>query len=395
MGLASRTTDDLGMHVAQAAPTDAPVGVDKGGDPAVVADRATPDAEPHLTGPPRPRGRQVAGAAGGRRRKAAPMALSPVTLVCQLGAFSTWKRIAAIKLPFPTYHVQGLVKLHERYFLSAVDQDAEQGFLIAFQVPPKRGGGVAQEIGRTVLKDGPRYHPGGMDVDRHTGRIWLPLAEYRADSTASIYAVDPTTLQAHKIADVDDHIGAIADDAEQKLLHLIAWGRKVYSMPVAADGTLPPAGAAWKPFTPPDSVAYGPFKYQDCKYVAPGYVLAGGQDGLLWKAGVLDVLHFRDADTHSPSAVPYEVVHRIDVPRVRHDGRSAFPLECLDTLTQNAMTYVILQDRQGKPLMRLYFVPHDGPESHLLIYDAYPRADAPRWPPDEGPWSGETSTGGS
>jgi hypothetical protein len=45
---------------------------------------------------------------------------------------------------------------------------------------------------RLEITDGVRYHPGGMAM--HGGSIWVPVAEYRANSSAVLVEIDKQTL---------------------------------------------------------------------------------------------------------------------------------------------------------------------------------------------------------
>src|SRR5262245_57293768 len=97
--------------------------------------------------------------------------------------FSRWQKVAAIELPFDTYHPQGIVKIGSTYYLSTVDKAGARGYLVEFALsedPSPQA--TARELRRIPLVDGDkgeRYHPGGIDVDEASGQIWVPVAEYR------------------------------------------------------------------------------------------------------------------------------------------------------------------------------------------------------------------------
>ena len=88
----------------------------------------------------------------------------------------------------------------DRWFLSTVryprtpegkpdPEAAGQGFLIELA----REGDVGIEKGRLELCDGLVYHPGGLTADGET--IYVPVSEYRPDSSAHIYKVDVETFE--------------------------------------------------------------------------------------------------------------------------------------------------------------------------------------------------------
>ena len=58
------------------------------------------------------------------------------------------------------------------------------------------------------MQDGDKYHPGGLTLDGDN--IWLPVAEYRRNSTAVIQLRDKRTLRLLRQFQVNDHIGCIA-----------------------------------------------------------------------------------------------------------------------------------------------------------------------------------------
>lgn len=68
------------------------------------------------------------------------------------------------------------------------------------------------------------YHPAGMDVDGTS--VWVPVAQYRPNSSAIIYSIDARTLAVRKRFEVGDHIGGIVRDPATG--HLIGnnWGSR-------------------------------------------------------------------------------------------------------------------------------------------------------------------------
>ena len=74
------------------------------------------------------------------------------------------------------------------------------------------------------LGEGAIYHPGGMDYD---GRdIWVPVSEYRPNSRAIIYRIDPETMKATAVFRFGDHIGAIVHDIDGQSLYGASWGSR-------------------------------------------------------------------------------------------------------------------------------------------------------------------------
>ena len=139
--------------------------------------------------------------------------------IMTLSRDSSWKRVASIPIGFPTYHPQGMVKIGDTLFVSSVE----------VTVPTKRFASADRRLRsrcgarrRPSVQDRPLkasswpisswaradiHHPGGIDYD---GRfIWVAVAEYRPDSRAIVYRVDPATMTATEVLRVADHIGGI------------------------------------------------------------------------------------------------------------------------------------------------------------------------------------------
>jgi hypothetical protein len=98
------------------------------------------------------------------------------------------------------FHVQGLDVDADFIYATSVDTSTHRGYLHKFT----RTGAL---VGTVDLTDGPRYHPGGISLDGDS--IWIPVAEYRPDSTSRIVRIDKTTLQTVSSFMVKDHIGAL------------------------------------------------------------------------------------------------------------------------------------------------------------------------------------------
>ena len=191
---------------------------------------------------------------------------------------TTWTLTQRLALRFPTFHTEGLAITKDRVFLSAVEileptvkypvpqggYDRTPGKGIGHLFVIDKQGNLQRDI---VLGEGDMYHPGGLDFD---GRdVWVPVAQYRPDSSAIIYRVDAQTLNVHEQFRVGDHIGGIVRDATTG--HLVGnnWGsRKFYEWTITGSQR-----AAW------DNVSHF-IDYQDCQYVARAKMLCGGVTNL-------------------------------------------------------------------------------------------------------------------
>ena len=204
--------------------------------------------------------------------------------VMRLTRDSRWSQVAAVLLPFDTYHPQGIVRIGQTFFVSSVeikvptrrfpqpivgsDRDTGQGAGHLFKVDAK-----GKLIADLALGEGSVYHPGGIDYDGRS--IWVPVAEYRPNSRSIIYRVDPGTMKATEVFRFADHIGAIVHNTDDNTLHGVSWGsRRFYRW------TLDDHGRVTNAVVPPEQLrTLNPshyVDYQDCKYVGGRRMLCTG-----------------------------------------------------------------------------------------------------------------------
>ncbi|MGZ6020935.1 MAG: DUF6454 family protein [Phenylobacterium sp.] len=192
---------------------------------------------------------------------------------------TAWTPVAAIPVQFPTFHPQGMVRIGGEFFVTSVEvkrapaadpkqpggRDAGAGVGHLFRI--SADGALLADL---VLGEGDAYHPGGIDYD---GRdIWVPVAEYRPDSRAIIYRVDPRTMAATVVLRAADHIGAVVHDSGTGRLHGVSWGaRRFY------DWSLSRKGVASAPRVFANRSSY--IDYQDCHGLGGGRMLCSGLAG--------------------------------------------------------------------------------------------------------------------
>ena len=191
---------------------------------------------------------------------------------------TVWTPAGTIAVQFPTFHPQGMVRIGRDFFVSAVeikrppaplpktpggpDRDAGAGVGHLFRISAQ--GALLADL---VLGEGDAYHPGGIDYDGQF--IWVPVAEYRPDSRAIVYRVDPRTMSATEVLRVSDHIGALVNDPETGRLHGVSWGsRRFY------DWNLARGGRASKPQVFDNRANY--IDYQDCHLLGGRQMLCSG-----------------------------------------------------------------------------------------------------------------------
>ena len=159
-------------------------------------------------------------------------------------------------LAIDTHHVQGLAVSDDFYWVSSVDKQARQGWL--YRIDRK----TLQVVEQRQLADGARFHPGGIQLVGQT--LWLPLAEYRANSTSLVLRLNALTLATEKEFAIDDHLGAIAADG-RGTLYAANWDSRQIRV-------LNEEGQIRETVDSPTGVAYQDFEWHD---------------GLLWATGRL------------------------------------------------------------------------------------------------------------
>ncbi|MFN0122199.1 MAG: DUF6454 family protein [Blastocatellia bacterium] len=191
-----------------------------------------------------------------------------------------WKMESSMPLRFNTHHPQGMVRIGDVFYLSAVevtqparrfpqpvqgmdrDAGAGRGHLFKFDAQ----GNLLHDL---ILGEGTMYHPGGIDYDGVS--IWVPVAEYRPNSRAIIYRVDPVTMRATEIMRYPDHLGGVVYDRASRTLHAVSWGSRWFYR-----WTFNARGVVRQPHRPRRRNGSFYIDYQDCKFLERGEMLCGG-----------------------------------------------------------------------------------------------------------------------
>lgn len=194
-----------------------------------------------------------------------------------------WELIHDDLLPFETFHTQGMSKWKEYYFLSSVEIiERTEPFdgISRFDRSPGEGeghlfkfdanGDLVQSI---TLSEGDMYHPGGIDFGG--GYIWVPVAEYRPNSSTIIYRVNPETMESEKVFQFSDHISAVIFDTGRQMLHGYTWGsRYTYSWDLEDDLTLADSEQLKAQEPQINSQLY--IDYQDCQNLGNDLAICSG-----------------------------------------------------------------------------------------------------------------------
>jgi hypothetical protein len=203
-----------------------------------------------------------------------------VNLFFGLSRSTTWKLISKTNLEGDTGEPEGMVRVgDDRLFVSSVqwtvptekynetingtDRTPGAGFahLIIYDLQGQRIANASLTAPGDI-----EYHGGGVDYD---GRyIWITLAQYRPNTTATIARIDPLTLEQTRLFRTKDHNGGIVHDTITNELVTLNWGGRnatTWSLKEHPKDFTPLPG-----FTPPiRSVATSGFfvDYQDCKFL--------------------------------------------------------------------------------------------------------------------------------
>ncbi len=185
-----------------------------------------------------------------------------------------WELVDRVALDFPTYHPQGFALVRNRIFMSTVEiikapviyprprngYDRSPGKGVGHVLVLTRDGDLLRdiELGRANM-----YHPGGIDFDGR--RVWVPVAQYRPDSSAIVYTIDASTFQVRREFRYDDHVGGVVRDYETGRVHGVSWGsRRLF--------TWRPSGGLIERTANPSHLV----DYQDCAYVDAGQQICSG-----------------------------------------------------------------------------------------------------------------------
>jgi uncharacterized protein DUF6454 len=279
--------------------------------------------------------------------------------VMMLTRDSVWKSVAAVAVDFVTHHPQGMVKIGDAFYVSAVevkvptrrlprpidgyDRDTGEGVGHLFKIDS-----AGRLLADLTLGDKTIYHPGGIDYDGTN--IWVPVAEYRPNSHAIVYRVDPTAMTATEVFRFADHIGGIVHDTDDNTLHGVSWGsRRFYRWTLDRSGRVTNATVAPETLRRLNSSHY--VDYQDCKYAGRHQMLCTGvtefrpiQGAAPFRLGGLDLVDLRDG----------RPVHQVPVPLWTAGG--------LD------MTHNPVWIEPSADGLRAYFMPEDD-RSTIYVYE--------------------------
>jgi hypothetical protein len=101
-----------------------------------------------------------------------------------------------------TRHVQGIDFDERRLWVTSVDKEQHKGYLQEFSLA------TGKHLRTEEVSRGIQYHPGGLSLAGDS--LWLPVAEYRRESTSVVQKRSTRTLKLQAEFTVADHIGCVA-----------------------------------------------------------------------------------------------------------------------------------------------------------------------------------------
>lgn len=289
---------------------------------------------------------------------AVPGAMSLVDALRSLDRSTEWELVDTIPLGFPTHHPQGLAIVGDRLFVSSVEiLEPTERFdepVDGYDRSPGAGAGHVFVLTRdgellddVEVGEGDIYHPGGIDFDGTD--VWVPVAEYRPDSAAIVYRLDPESLAVTEAFRYPDHVGGVVRDPDSGLVHGVTWGSRRL---VTWTGTGSPLAAVANPSHLID--------WQDCQFVGDGMQLCSGVTGL--------------ATTEDD--VSYELGGMALIDLATGTTVNAVPIPLFSSAGHVATRNPVALEVDGS-VLRMYAAPDDGPSdedpdavTELLVYEA-------------------------
>ena len=295
-------------------------------------------------------------------------ALSPVRLSADDSSLATelmkitpqtnWRLVDSVRLSFPTYHTQGMVKVGDFFFMTtvAVDQwpkkydvpqgkyDRDVGVGKGYVFRFNRQGELLSTIS---IGEGDIYHPGGIDCDGTY--LYVPVTEYRPLSRSIIYRVHIETLEVEEMFRFEDSIGALAYNRDTRTLVGANWNARLFY-----PWRLNEKGQCINADVDPESLGVKNPSFfinaQDCKYVGNNWMFCSGLEH--YNKGELRVTV---GGWELVDLTDYRMVHQTPIPLYAPSGRVMTNNPCAVELTDRGI--------------RAYFAPDDD-QTTLYIFEA-------------------------
>jgi len=298
---------------------------------------------------------------------------------------NNWSIAKIININFEAFHTQGLLKIGNIFYVSAVEiidrteiygkTDNLWDFSLTRTTGKGRGwlfkfNQDGDLLAKVELTKGDVYHPGGIDFDGQF--IWVPVSEYRPNSHSNIYRVDPVSMQATLSFQVDDHIGNIIHNIDRGNFHGSSWGsRRMYLWQIQLNDQ--GIGEIIKQTWLPNSSHY--IDYQDCHYQGTNYMLCAGLQKYQTPLGKIALGGIELIDISEDEV---RLVHQLPVTEYwsanNHEVGQGSPVIDADMVVTNNPFWAESIEQSSEiteatKVMRFYFMPNQGAISRLLVYE--------------------------
>jgi len=287
---------------------------------------------------------------------------------------SHWQLTDVIDIDFQAYHTQGMVKIGDIFYVSAVEKllptetyaktDALWDFSLTRTTGKGRGwlfkfNSKGKLLDKVELTNGDAFHPGGIDFDGKY--IWVSVAEYRPNSASDIYRVDPKTMAATLSFRVNDHIGNIIHNTDRNVFVGTSWGgRRIYQWQINFDesGSGKVTSENWSANTS----HY--IDYQDCQYNGINYMLCSGLQKYNTPTGTIALGGLELIDISNKQPLTHHVV-----PVAQYWDKQLSLNNAEMTVAANPFWAEGTKENQDLNILRVYYMPDNGATSKLLVYD--------------------------
>jgi Family of unknown function (DUF6454) len=267
------------------------------------------------------------------RRPRLRRAAARTATIATMSRATTWQLVDELPLRCDVHHPQGMARVGAVWWISTVDIEGRQGYILAVD-------STGRLVERVPVGDDAQHHPGGMDFDGDA--FWIASAQYRPDSSATVYRMEPGHLPERAFG-VDDHIGAIARCGPNGDLVGWSWGsRRFYRWSV--DGALLAARVNPSFFV----------DHQDCQWLGDRLLCAGvAEVGLANGAGWLGGLGLLEVgDLQMEREVPFPMYSP-------ETGRVGTHNPIWSEVQGNQLIVHVLPD-DGRGVLRAYATPLAG-----------------------------------
>lgn len=262
--------------------------------------------------------------------------------------------VTSVPLQAGTFHPQGLKIIGRELYLTSVEGHVTgAGHLFHFSldsIPAPARARFIESRQFAAGRGGLMNHAGGMDLSGDD--LIIPLAAYNWYGPAKILRVPLRDFGrgGGVVASIGDHLGAM----------MILGGHKAFAFNWNAKSAHAIDLRSGRDLGLIDGDGWA---YQDCKRVGDRWALCTAtSSGFFRESGAIRLITIDERERR------IRTVWSIRAPRVEADGRTGSGV----FLSRNPLDFKVMRNANGTTSLYFYFVPHDAPDSRLLVYRAGP-----------------------